>query len=112
MNSRRIINYNQYFLRNKCFPHFDFNTFVKFNNKNFSNLHLNSFEQNSLFCNFYQMSNNLHFPKENINYEINENMDKNIEQVEKAEFLNKTSKLAKKKRSKRKHGKKTSLRYR
>ena len=46
---------------------------------------------------------------ENSNSSINTSVsDQNIT----AEFMNKTSKLAKRKRAKRKHGKKISLRYR
>ena len=87
----------------------------KQNSKSFSSMFMinrNTFcalENSHLINQFGTVGTETTINLENSNSSINTSVsDQNIT----AEFMNKTSKLAKRKRAKRKHGKKISLRYR
>ena len=97
--------------------------FIKILN-GFNGITLKKFVSCNSFYTNYQSQHELYNPTSNFSYDnilniksdffvedsIIENQNLNV--TPKAEFLNKTSKLAIRKRKKRKYGKKTSLRYR
>lgn len=107
-NNLRLIpklnNYNIGYTKN-------LDNFYSISNKNF--FALNSYTFNNYFHETNNLNielfSNLQLNEQNVN-NINEKI--NVENNITAEFMNKRSKLAKRKRAKRKYGKKISLRYR
>jgi hypothetical protein len=122
ITNKYITNYNFKFNAGK------FSNLLKFNYKNFtlisnSSLNLNSYYSESLlnsnllqsFYNKFDIDIPTIANSINPNSELIDFLDKmpdSNNKIQKIEFLNKRFKLAKKKRTKRKYGKKISLRYR
>lgn len=116
----RTIQYTNIFLKNKVGSN-TLPNFLKYNFllKNFCFLHpqnINNFNI-SLYSSQIEKSVNSNIDNKSLMNETNDNITREenkypLKSQEKAEFMNKRSKLAKKKRAKRKHGKKISLRYR